>query len=225
MQVEEESPKQYVDITRAPDKEMRPERLVPSGVAARTVVCIVARLDLSTYGLRRAPRIRSVLATTHHAPIIEIGSSQPTREDWHANRYRHQGSGSQGHSGRSVATARRHLHAVSQDPQLSLERDGADVPDPASHVRDAIQRARARRGPDCRTHTRSGLPGTWLVRRLREAFLDQGRKRRAHGDQDDCGPGSRAGSGGAHGPLRLPPGREGERRTYRGSPDPAHADP
>src|SRR5262249_27486575 len=33
-------------------------------------------LTISTYGLRRAPRIRSVLATTHHAPIIEIGSSR-----------------------------------------------------------------------------------------------------------------------------------------------------
>src|SRR5262249_34973519 len=32
-------------------------------------------LTISTYGLRRAPRIRSVLATTHHAPIIELGSS------------------------------------------------------------------------------------------------------------------------------------------------------
>ena len=45
MQVEEESAKQYVDIARAPDKEMRPDRPVPSGVAVRTVVCIVARLD------------------------------------------------------------------------------------------------------------------------------------------------------------------------------------
>ncbi len=36
MQAEEESPKQYVDIARAPDKEMRPDRLVPSGLAART---------------------------------------------------------------------------------------------------------------------------------------------------------------------------------------------
>ena len=35
MQVEEEGPKEYVDISRAPDKEMRPDRLVPSGVAAR----------------------------------------------------------------------------------------------------------------------------------------------------------------------------------------------
>ena len=31
MQVEEESPKQYVDIARAPDKEMRPDRPVPPG--------------------------------------------------------------------------------------------------------------------------------------------------------------------------------------------------
>jgi hypothetical protein len=45
MQFEEESAKQYVDIARAPDKEMRPVRPVPSGVAARTVGCIVALLD------------------------------------------------------------------------------------------------------------------------------------------------------------------------------------
>ena len=69
MQFEEESPKQYVDIARAPDKEMRPQagtcacapssrprvthnhqnagvrRPVPSGVAARTVVCCVTLLD------------------------------------------------------------------------------------------------------------------------------------------------------------------------------------
>jgi len=31
MQIEEESPKQYVDIARAPDKEMRPDRPVPAG--------------------------------------------------------------------------------------------------------------------------------------------------------------------------------------------------
>src|SRR5215831_1158236 len=36
-------------------------------------------LTISTYGLRRAPRIRSVLATTHHAPIIEIGSKRTNR--------------------------------------------------------------------------------------------------------------------------------------------------
>ena len=45
MQVEEEGPKDYVDISRAPDKEMRPDRLVPSGVAARTVGCCVTLLD------------------------------------------------------------------------------------------------------------------------------------------------------------------------------------
>ncbi len=31
MQFEEESPKQYVDIARAPDKEMRPDCPVPAG--------------------------------------------------------------------------------------------------------------------------------------------------------------------------------------------------
>ena len=45
MQFEEETPKQYVDIARGPDKEMHPDRPVPSGVAARTVGCIVALLD------------------------------------------------------------------------------------------------------------------------------------------------------------------------------------
>ena len=45
MQVEEESPKQYVDIARGPDEEMRPDRPVPFGVAARTAVCCVALLD------------------------------------------------------------------------------------------------------------------------------------------------------------------------------------
>ena len=45
MQVEEESPQQYVDIARAPDKEMHPHRPVPAGVAARTVSCCVTLLD------------------------------------------------------------------------------------------------------------------------------------------------------------------------------------
>ncbi len=35
MQFKEESPKQYVDIARGPDEEMRPDRPVPFGVAAR----------------------------------------------------------------------------------------------------------------------------------------------------------------------------------------------
>src|SRR6185295_15092296 len=33
---------------------------------------------ISTYGLRRAPCIRSVLATTHHAPVYETGSGMST---------------------------------------------------------------------------------------------------------------------------------------------------
>src|SRR5262245_14355035 len=75
MQVEEESPKQYVDIARAPDKEMRPQRPVPLGLRPGRSSASLPGLTISTYGLRRAPRIRSVLATTHHAPSYETGSS------------------------------------------------------------------------------------------------------------------------------------------------------
>src|SRR5262252_3957111 len=80
MQVEEESPKQYVDIARAPDKEMRPERPVPLGLWPGRSSASLPGLTISTYGLRRAPRIRSVLATTHHAPIYEIGSNRGERQ-------------------------------------------------------------------------------------------------------------------------------------------------
>src|SRR5262245_6509961 len=75
MQVEEESPKQYVDIARAPDKEMRPDRPVPLGLQPGRSAAALPSSTISTYGLRRAPCIRSVLATTHHAPIYEIGSN------------------------------------------------------------------------------------------------------------------------------------------------------
>src|SRR5215510_14780456 len=74
MQVEEESPKQYVDIARAPDKEMRPERPVPLGLRPGRSAAALPSLTILTYGLRRAPCIRSVLATTHHAPSYEVGS-------------------------------------------------------------------------------------------------------------------------------------------------------
>src|SRR5215813_3975912 len=59
----------YCEGSRQRDAPRSPR---PTRVAARTVGCCVA---LSTYGLRRAPCIRSVLATTHHAPIYEIGSN------------------------------------------------------------------------------------------------------------------------------------------------------
>jgi hypothetical protein len=39
---------------------------------------------ISTYGLPRAPCIRSVLATTHHAPIYEIGSFHFTEAEGRA---------------------------------------------------------------------------------------------------------------------------------------------
>ena len=77
MQVEEESPKQYVDIARAPDKEMRPDRPVPLGLRPGRSAAALPSSTISTYGLRQAPCIRSVLTTTHHAPIYEIGSRDP----------------------------------------------------------------------------------------------------------------------------------------------------
>src|SRR5215470_1681946 len=76
MQVEEESPKQYVDIARAPDKEMRPQRPVPLGLRPGRSAAALPSLTISTYGLPRAPCIRSVLATTHHAPGYETGSNK-----------------------------------------------------------------------------------------------------------------------------------------------------
>ncbi len=74
MQFEEESPQQYVDIARVPDKEMRPDRPVPLGLRPGRASAALPSLTILTYGLRRAPCIRSVLATTHRASIIEIGS-------------------------------------------------------------------------------------------------------------------------------------------------------
>src|SRR6185436_14961359 len=47
----------------------RPSGLRPGGSAAA-----LPSSTISTYCLRRAPCIRSLLATTHHAPIYETGS-------------------------------------------------------------------------------------------------------------------------------------------------------
>ena len=85
------------------------------------------------------------MATTHdkNSPEIEIGIDAGARS---AGR-------------RPVAPARRHLHAVREDPQLPLERDGTDVPDAAHHVRRAVSGAggsggRHRRAPWCASGTR-----------------------------------------------------------------------
>ena len=75
MQFEEESPKQYVDIARGPDEEMRPESPRPFGLRPGRSAASLPGLTISTYGPHRAPCIRTVLATTHHAPIYEIGST------------------------------------------------------------------------------------------------------------------------------------------------------
>ena len=46
----------------------------PSGLRPGRSAASLPSSTISTYGLRRAPCIRSVLAATHHAPIYEIGS-------------------------------------------------------------------------------------------------------------------------------------------------------
>src|SRR3970282_2559379 len=53
-------------------------RLPASGAPAQrsgAPSALLPGLAISTYGLRRAPSIHLVLATTHHAPAIEIGSN------------------------------------------------------------------------------------------------------------------------------------------------------
>src|SRR5215813_6427716 len=67
MQVEEESAKQYVDIARAHDKDMRPERPVPSGVAARargrrSSACAYTRVG-ATRERATAPHLNACLRT------------------------------------------------------------------------------------------------------------------------------------------------------------------
>ena len=75
MQFEEEGPKEYVDISRVPDKEMRPDRPVPSGVAAKTVGCIVALLDHID---RLAPELDSE-ASPAFVGRLTYGPSWPQR--------------------------------------------------------------------------------------------------------------------------------------------------
>src|SRR3970282_690218 len=58
----------------------------PSGLRPGRASALLPRLALSTYTLRRAPRIHPVLAATHRAPTIEIGS-----EHGHGTDSRHRG--------------------------------------------------------------------------------------------------------------------------------------
>ena len=63
-------------IDRVPYARLRgriPENGAPAPRSGAPSASLPA-LTLSTYGLRRAPSIHPVLATTHHAPIYEIGS-------------------------------------------------------------------------------------------------------------------------------------------------------
>src|SRR5687767_15996030 len=57
-------PKQYVDIARADDDEMRPCRLRPVGLRPQRASAASPRLPISTYWLRSAPSIHRVVAVT-----------------------------------------------------------------------------------------------------------------------------------------------------------------
>src|SRR5215510_138139 len=70
----------FVHLPKGAEQRQRAVALrpVPLGLRPGRSSASLPGLTISTYGLRRAPRIRSVLATTHHAPIIEIGSGIAT---------------------------------------------------------------------------------------------------------------------------------------------------
>ena len=61
--------------------------------------------------------------------------------------------------------------------------------------------------------SRARLSGAGHLRRLREAFLDQGNARRAEGRGDDPAAGRRPGSGRAHRALGLSRSSKGARRS------------
>ena len=92
-----------------------------------------------------------------------------------AHRHRHRRQGPRRDRRRPVAPARRHLHALPDDPQLPLERDRADVQHAAHDVHDAVHRAVERGRPDRRAHPLARPPGPGLVRAVRRAELDQRR--------------------------------------------------
>src|SRR6185295_16170078 len=61
----------YCEGSRQRDAPRSPR---PFGLRPGRSSTALPSLTISAYGLRRAPCIRSVLATTHHAPVYEMGS-------------------------------------------------------------------------------------------------------------------------------------------------------
>src|SRR5512146_1639170 len=76
MQFQEGECSNIANIAREPDNEMRPDRPVPSGCGQNARLRRREACPYSRYGLRPAPGIHRVLAATHHASVIEIGSKQ-----------------------------------------------------------------------------------------------------------------------------------------------------
>ena len=72
MQFEEGECSNIANIASEPDDEMRPERPVPSGCGQNARLRCRVACQYSRYGLRLAPSMHRVLATTHHASIIEL---------------------------------------------------------------------------------------------------------------------------------------------------------
>src|SRR5512146_2264084 len=82
MQFQEGECGNIANIARESDNEMRPDRPVPSGCGQNARLRCREACPYSRYGLHPAPGIHRVLATTHHASIIEIGSTEAPCTPW-----------------------------------------------------------------------------------------------------------------------------------------------
>jgi len=79
MQFEEEGPKEYVDILRVPDEEMRPDRPVPPGCGqgTRRVEQCLCRRHRCDPGAGRARRIESACYARLRGRIPANGAPAP----------------------------------------------------------------------------------------------------------------------------------------------------
>ena len=141
--------------------------------------------------------------------------------------HRHRGGRSQGDRRGPQRAARRHLHAVPEDPRLPLERHRADVPDAAPDVRDPLQRAVAGGRPDRRAHPRARASRCAATLRARSRKLSSIPETDGVPEATDMVRELVKGHEAvrAHGALGLPPRGEGRRRVDRRPAHPAPADP
>ena len=152
------------------------------------------------------------------APATDVSR----QEDLHGHRYRYHAEESQEDRRRIVAAARRQLFPVPEDAQLSLERDRADVQQPARDVRDAVQRTVAGERHHRRAHPRARRDRAGLVHAVRQTDLDQGRDRRSGVEGHGAAAGRRPRERRAHRTRRVQGRRRGRRPADR---RPRHAAP